>query len=119
MQAKLIVLALPQRSEEQAVQDILSQMGITVLCATTGHEAVILLEDNDCIGLIADLQLADMHAWTLIREVREIGLLDRLKVYVFSDEYLVSILPGANLIVRPIAQPQLTRLLSNAFSDSA
>jgi CheY-like chemotaxis protein len=115
--SKPVVLALPQQSERQAVQAILEQLSVTAFCAPTGREAVIYLEDNDCAGLISDLQLPDMHAWSLLREVREVGLLPRLTIYVFSNEYLVSTLPGANLIVRPIAQPQLLRLLSNAFGN--
>ena len=115
---KSVVVALPQTVEERAVAAVLSSIGISVLYATTGREAIMLLEDEPAVGLITTVQLADMHAWSLVRDLQEIGVLSRIQVYVLSDASLVSTLstlPNVNLIVRPVARMQLENQFAQAF----
>lgn len=112
---KSVVVALPHAVEERAVAAVLSSIGISVLQARTGREAVMLLEDEPAVGLITSDQLDDMHVWSLVRDLQEIGILARIQVYVLTDGPLISSLPNVNLIIRPVARPQLENMFAQAF----
>lgn len=82
---KLVVLALSQDYERDAFSALLAEMKMNLRLATSGAQALQLVEDEHPELLLMDMQLPDMHGWRMIQKVREIGGLHVPSIIVVAD----------------------------------
>lgn len=85
LKGQLVILALPLDDERQALRDMLLTMQLQVKLASSGLEALELLEDHDAHLLIMDIDLPDMHGWQMLSKIREIRGLADLPIMIVSD----------------------------------
>ena len=83
---KLVVLAVPQEDERAAFAYLLAEMNLQVEYAASATEILQILEDRTVHLLVLDMQLPDIHAWKMIRRMREIDHLRDLPVIVITDK---------------------------------
>jgi CheY-like chemotaxis protein len=114
-EGKQVVLAVRQEEERQAIATLLGEMGMLVHHAGTGREAILLLEDNSCDFLVLDIQLADMHAWAMLRTLKESVDLSRLPTIVITDEQVVTALENVTPVVRPFSMARLRFTIRDLF----
>lgn len=114
-QGKIVVLAVRQEDERTAINALLEDLGMEVHHAHSGKEAIMLLEDNHCDFLVVDIQLADMHAWTMLGTLKEIINLAHLPTLVLMDEQSVAPLFSVTPVVRPFAIARLRFIIWEIF----
>lgn len=112
---KIVVLALRQDDERTAIAALLRDLGMELHHAYSGKEAIMLLEDNQCDFLLLDIQLTDMHAWTMLGTLKEIINLANLPTMVLMDEQLVAPLYNVTPVVRPFAMARLRFMVWEIF----
>lgn len=117
-EGKKVVLAVRQEEERQAITALLQEMGMTVHHAESGRDAILLLEDHPCDFLVLDIQLPDMHAWAMLRTLKESVDLSRLPTVVITDEQVVTALDNVTPIVRPFSMARLRFTIRDLFLDS-
>lgn len=82
---KKVVLLVTQDEDRILIGRLCSELGTDVQVATSGIEALSLLEDWQADLLIMDLQLPDMHGWEMLGKVREVEVLRNLAVIVIAE----------------------------------
>ncbi len=112
---KIVVLAVRQDDERSAIGALMRDMGMEVHHAHSGKEAIMLLEDNHCDVLVMDIQLSDMHAWTMLGTLKEIINLARLPTLVLMDEQSVAPVYSVMPVVRPFAMARLRFMIWELF----
>lgn len=112
---KIVVLAVRQDDERSAIGALLRDMGMELHHAYSGKEAIMLLEDNKCDFLLVDIQLSDMHAWTMLGTLKEIINLASLPTMVLMDEQFVAPLYNVTPVVRPFAMARLRFMIWDIF----
>jgi hypothetical protein len=115
---KVAVLAVRQEEERKALTALLRDMGMAVHVAYSGKEAILLLEDHLCDLLVLDVQLGDMHAWTMLGTLKEIINLAHLPTLVLMDEQSVSPLYSVTPVVRPFAMARLRFMIWEIFKST-
>ncbi len=115
---KVVVLAVRQEEERQAISHLLHDLGMVIHHAQTGREAILIMEDHTCDSLILDIQLTDMHAWAMLGTLKESVDVSQLPVLVLMDEQTV--LPPGNItpVVRPFSMVWLRSTLNALFKAS-
>lgn len=114
-----VVLALRRLEERQAISSVLIELPVIVHHVHTGQEAIHIIEDYGCDLLMMDLQLADMHAWTMLGKLKEIVDLEHMAITVFLDIQDVVPIEGVVPIVRPVAISRIRQIVRSALSNSA
>jgi CheY-like chemotaxis protein len=82
---KSVVLLIIDPEEQNAVYSLCAELRMNVQVASSGSEAIRMLEDGHSDLLIMDLHLPDMHGWELLAKLKELDLLDRLPLIVISE----------------------------------
>ena len=114
---KHVILAVRDPDEREVLATLLGQMGMVVSHAATGKDVIRIVEDESCDCLILDIQLPDLHAWTLLGTLKEIVDLYQLPTLVVMDEQSVIPLDHVTAIVRPVAITRLRLIIQNALTD--
>lgn len=110
------VLVVRHHDEEQAVTNLLEDMGMVVRHASSGRDAIYLLEDHPFDFLVMDIQLSDMHAWQMLGTLKEIVDLRTLPTLVITNEQTVVPLPNVTLVVRPVSMAKLRSIIDGLFT---
>jgi CheY-like chemotaxis protein len=84
-EGKTVVLLIIDPEERYAIYSLCAEVRMNIQVASSGGEAVRLLEDGHSDLLIMDLHLPDMHGWELLAKLKELDLLDQLPVIVISE----------------------------------
>ncbi len=79
------VIVVRDDDERHTIMRVLTRMRAATSAAATGAEALALLEDDAADLLILDVQLADMHGWTLLGKIREIGVRRAAHIIAIAD----------------------------------
>jgi len=117
---KHIVLAVTHEDERKAFASVFDEMKLSVRHATTATEALQMLEDNPADLLITDIELSDMHAWTMVSKLKEIDSLRELPIMVITDQASF----GANVakvdyvLQRPISMKRLRHTVWTALKET-
>lgn len=117
-EGKVIVLAVSQQEEQEAFQKLLNQdMKITVHPASTGEEAVYLMEDHQVDLLVMDIQLADMHAWELLNRLKERINLSLLPIIIIMNDQTVIPIKNITPVFRPVSMALLRHTVWTLLKD--
>lgn len=118
---KIVIMSMPQQDEQGAIQELLEEMHLVVHQADSGRDTIYLLEDYHPDLLILDQNLADMHAFKLLLELKERVRFTKIPILVIADEHKVMPLDNITTLVRPVGLRQLkqtiTTLLDHQNSD--
>lgn len=117
IQGKNVILALRHDDEERAISTMLDAMGLNVHRATGGRDVVISLEDDHYDLLVMDIQLPDMHGWTMLGTLKERLNLTELPIVVIMDEAFVVPIASVTAVVRPVAMARLRYVIWNLLKD--
>lgn len=111
---KEAVLLLNQPEEQQAIEELCTEMRMVVWSAQTGQEALQLLEDGHTDLLIMDLNPPDMHGWAMLGKVKEIDGLRNLPIIVIAEhgtpnqQSMALVVAKVDVyLVRPISKARL------------
>lgn len=119
---KIVVMSMPEEDERTAIYDMLDAMDITVHSANSGRDTIYLLEDHSPDLLILDQNLADMHAFKLLMELKERVQIHSLPILVIADNHKVMPLENITTLVRPVGirklEETITKLLNPPEADS-
>ncbi|MDQ7025053.1 MAG: response regulator [Anaerolineae bacterium] len=117
-EGKIVVLAVRQLDERQAVSQLLEDLQMEVHHAESGWDAIHLLEDQPCDFLVMDIQLSDMHAWKMLGTLKESVNLDTLPTIVIMDIDEQAKVPMSNVttVIRPVAIARLRHIILDMFS---
>ncbi len=115
---KEVVLAVRHDDEREAVTHLLEELNMLVRQASSGREAIHILEDHICDFLVMDIQLNDMHAWKMLSTLKESVDLSTLPTIVIMDETTVVPLVNVTPVVRPVSMAKLKNVIINLFSPS-
>jgi CheY-like chemotaxis protein len=106
-----------------AIQVALEDGGYSVLTASSGNDAMGLLENRraELCGCITDIRLGSgPDGWELGRRARELNS-DMAIVYVTgdsADEWAVQGVPKSVVLQKPFAEAQLVTAISNLLIES-
>lgn len=109
--SKSVVLVVNRDEERVTIGELLRDEGFTVYEAQTGKEAICMLEDYICDLVWSDIQLADMHAWTMLTKIKEIKPVAKTPMIVLADDSIASPLENVTLVIRPVAIASLRQLI--------
>ncbi len=120
---KQVVVLVTREGERLAIHDLCREMGMVVLPARTGREALQLLEDTYPDMLVMDLELPDMHGWALLSKVKEIGL-SHLPIILIAEssspDHQSFALGVANVdvyLVKPVSKARLRQNIWMALNN--
>ena len=117
---KRVILAVSESDEQDAFRDMLNDMQIDVLIATSAVETLQLLEDFPSHLLIMDLNQPDMHGWQMINKIREITELRNLPITVLTDQpHIGMTVARVDYLTRPVSIARLRQSVANALENSA
>lgn len=114
---KIVVLAVRNADEREAIQGLLEEMKMVVHHASSGREAILLLEDLPCDFLVADIQLPDMHTWKMLGMLKESVDVTAFPMVVIMNEQSVVPLENITSVVRPVAMARLRHIIWGLFKD--
>jgi CheY-like chemotaxis protein len=111
---KQIVLLVTNEDEREAIRELCAEMQMDIHLASSGRDALELLEDGHPDIFLLDLELPDIHGWALISKLKEIGTLRDLPIIVLaehstSDQQSLSF-TVANIdlyLVKPVSKARL------------
>ena len=95
--------------------------GFAVITATTGHDALLLLQKNEVSALILDLNLPDINGLEILKQVRNHPIINSIAVIIVTenDDKLEAILGleiGADdYITKPFHQRELIARLNSVL----
>lgn len=115
IEGKKALLVVRQADERDAISGLLIDMDMDVDHALTGQEAIMMLEDKPFDCLIMDIQLPDMHAWSVLGTLKELIDLSRLPTIVIMDDAAVTALPSVTPVVRPVAMKRLQFIIQGLW----
>jgi len=111
---KRVILAVPESEEQEAFREMLNEMQIDVLVASSAVETLELLEDFPSHLLIMDLNQPDMHGWQMINKIRN------LPITVLTDQPNIGItVARVDYLTRPVSIARLRQSVTNALENSA
>ena len=117
---KRVILAVPESEEQEAFREMLNEMQIDVLVASSAVETLELLEDFPSHLLIMDLNQPDMHGWQMINKIREITEIRSLPITVLTDQPNIGItVARVDYLTRPVSIARLRQSVTNALENSA
>jgi CheY-like chemotaxis protein len=117
---KRVILAVPESEEQEAFREMLNEMQIDVLVASSAVETLELLEDFPSHLLIMDLNQPDMHGWQMINKIREITEIRNLPITVLTDQPNIGItVARVDYLTRPVSIARLRQSVTNALENSA
>lgn len=117
-----VMIAMGNGDEYEMFTQLLHEMVLRLKInhVTTGHRALLSMEENNPDLLIMDIQLSDIHGWELIGKIREISNLRDLPVVVIADQILF-IAPTIGPVVclsRPISGARLRQNVIEILNGS-
>lgn len=116
---KLVIMALSNDDERQAFADLLTDMHLQVRYTASAFEALELLEDYTAQLFIMDIQLPDMHGWTLLNKIKEIEQIRNLPVLVISDQSDIgNTVAKVDYLVRPVSIARLRQSVSSVVLEN-
>jgi CheY-like chemotaxis protein len=119
-QGRQVIMAIKEQEECEAFDDLFSRMKMNVQHASTGIQALELLEDHFADLLLMDLLLPDMHGWQMIRKIKEIETLRDLPVMVITDEPdIVMTVAQVDYLTRPVSIARLRHNVWKILSEHA
>lgn len=106
---------------------LLVEMQLDTRMATTGREALGLVEDFKPHLLVMELQLADMHGWQLLAHIREISALDELLTVVIAEpgtssdgqSFGLGVAKVGAFLTKPVSRARLRQNIWDAFRRRA
>lgn len=113
---KRALVVLLDKNERDATTQLLSRMGLAVNVVASGEEAVYWLEDHDCDLLVLDAQLPDMHAWTMLHDLKELIDLSQLPTIVFTSKPTLVPMHNVTTLVAPIPESHLRQVLGDLLA---
>jgi CheY-like chemotaxis protein len=116
-----VMIAMGEGDEYEMFTQLLREMilPLKIEHVTSGHRALLSMEENNPDLLIMDIQLSDIHGWELIGKIREISNLRNLPVIVISDQ--VFVVPAIGPVVclsRPISGARLRQSVIEILNGS-
>jgi CheY-like chemotaxis protein len=84
-EGKAVVLLIVDAEELSSIESLCAELKMNVQVASSGGEAIRLLEDGHSDLLIMDLQLPDMHGWEMLAKLNELDLLNQVPVIVLGE----------------------------------
>jgi CheY-like chemotaxis protein len=104
--------------ERLAFNELLTdKMKLDVKHTTNGNETLQKLEECLPDLLLVDIQLADMHAWELLRGVKEIPDLRDMPVLVLMEQRTVIPVNNAEPVFRPVSMAKLRQTIWLSLKD--
>lgn len=115
-----IVLAVTHDDERKAFSTIFEEMALNVKHASSASEVLELLEDHDIDLLITDLELSDMHAWSMVSKIKEVDSLRELPIMVLADQsnFGMNVAKVDYILQRPISIAKLRHNVWVALNES-
>ncbi|MEQ8674410.1 MAG: response regulator [Aggregatilineales bacterium] len=114
-----IVLAVTHEDERNAFSTIFEEMALRVEHATSAGEVLELLEDHDIDLLITEIELADMHAWSMVGKIKEVDSLRELPIMVLADQsnFSMNVAKVDYILQRPISIAKLRHSVWVALNE--
>ena len=98
--------------------DLLDELDMIVHQASSGEDAVFLVEDYRPDLLIMEISLPDMHAWKLLVTLRERINIAGLPIIIIMDEHKVMPLDNITSIMRPVGLAQFRNTIRSLLNDN-
>ena len=109
-----MIVAIQHLEEDQIHQTMLEDLGCHVSIATTGHEAMQMIDHHQLI--LVDIGLSDMTGFEIIKRIRANNRPDLpvivLTGYTGEEERIACFAAGANEVaIKPITAQALNEML--------
>ncbi len=115
-----IVLAVKHDDERKAFSAVFEEMSLDVKHASTATETLELLEDHEIDLLITEIELPDMHAWSMVSKIKEIDSLRELPIMVLTDQsnFGMNVAKVDYILQRPISIQKLRHSVWVALNEN-
>jgi len=101
---------------------VLQTAGYDVVEASTGEEALTILDHTTPDAMILDLRLPGIDGWQVLTTLRHDGLLSDIPIFIASantqpqDQSRADDLGCAGMLTKPFNTEELRKALANLFS---
>jgi CheY-like chemotaxis protein len=119
----LVLLVEDQQPIQLILEDVLISGGYSTMCASSGEEAIALLEaqQEKLSGIVTDIRLGSaITGWEVAERARELWS-DVAVVYVTGDsagEWPVRGVPKSIVLQKPFANAQLLTAISSLLNEA-
>jgi CheY-like chemotaxis protein len=115
-----VIIAMSEGDEYDMFAQLLGEVTppLKIEHVTSGHRALLALEETNPDFLIMDVQLSDIHGWELLGKLREISNLRDLPVIVVADHGFVAPAIGPVIcLTRPISRARLRQSVMDVLNS--
>jgi DNA-binding response OmpR family regulator len=119
-----VMVVEDERTVQVLMQDLLETWGHDVQSASTGDQAIALLEANDYDLIVLDIMLGAISGYDVLDEMSRLGIRERTRVVVVTGratewDYLLGWMRGADeYLPKPFDPVRLQKVLEEMLSSS-